>query len=192
MRIGRFIRLSSHLAVTPERHRTVGMRGRPHQHIADRLPCLLPTESFIVAAHETVLVTYRNTQARCGCLYRIKTTGTAFKGSLGKPRPNLDGPSRAEQRVGDLIRQGPSRKFRRGRSDRDTSNPERSLCKNRAGLRFIVRPATMLKPDRSPISSSASTPLDGSVYTDSRGPASSPCIACSVLARGSVCTSAGG
>jgi hypothetical protein len=29
-------------------------------HIADRLPCLLPTESFIVAAHETVLVTYRN------------------------------------------------------------------------------------------------------------------------------------
>ena len=29
-------------------------------HIADRLPCLLLTESFIVAAHETVLVTYRN------------------------------------------------------------------------------------------------------------------------------------
>ena len=33
MRTGMFIKFSSHLAVTLKRHQTVGMKGRPHQHI---------------------------------------------------------------------------------------------------------------------------------------------------------------
>ena len=86
---------------------------------------------------------------------------------------NLDeilmGSTRTEQRIGSLIRQGPSRKFRRGLCDRNPSNTNGSLraTRSRQSLRFIAPLATKSTADRSLKSLRARAPPDGCACRDS-------------------------
>lgn len=72
--------------------------------------------------------------AQNGYFHRTETPRTAREGGFGKPRPNLDGPTRTGQRVGNSLWSGAPCDIRRRSSDCASTDSERSVCANRPSI----------------------------------------------------------